>query len=267
MLRVLVTAAVLLAICVGPVDGEEAPSRTAETYSETSNDRCGTDLDPVVVKVVPPVMAESEARQNQQQRDDEAASRWLTVKLTGLLTLFALLQTVVFGLQARQLKRTIEATDRNAARELRAYVSVGRPLILHQDLNTGFKFELHPSIKNAGQTPAYQVFTVCKVDILPHPLPQGFVLPMDQLERQPSGTLGPGEALNLRYWLDRLVFEPELQDIKAGSTHRLYVYGAVFYRDAFVPEARTTRFCQWLEWSRDGTTALAMNTPEYNDAS
>jgi hypothetical protein len=65
-----------------------------------------------VVKVQPGQKTSEEAAQERAERDDKKQSDWWLVKLTGALAIIGAIQIVVFGLQAKRLRETVEAMGR-----------------------------------------------------------------------------------------------------------------------------------------------------------
>jgi hypothetical protein len=74
-------------------------------------DQRGTENEPVIVKVLPTLKTKQEADQEQTDRQDVSSSNWWMVRLTGVLAFLALVQAIVFGLQARRLRQTIVKMD------------------------------------------------------------------------------------------------------------------------------------------------------------
>ena len=115
----------------------------AQTQQQSAPDIRGTNESPVTVKVLPTAKTPQEAADEKQTRDDQSAANWWLVRLTAALGAIGLLQLVVFGLQARRLRQTIdimkvidagqtakmEASIAQATRSAAAMESVGKTLI------------------------------------------------------------------------------------------------------------------------------------------
>ena len=90
-------------------------SQAASTQHQATPDQRGTEQSPVVVKVLPPPQTQEEAAnvQAKEQADHEerASSKRWNVWTTLLLVGIAFGQLVVYGLQARRLRQTIEKMD------------------------------------------------------------------------------------------------------------------------------------------------------------
>lgn len=262
---VLVIAALAVAISGPPSEGQEPQTEATQPRQEVTSEHRGTEESPVVVRVLPTPIHAGEAARDQQDRQDETDHRWWTVALTSTLALIGLLQLYVYALQAHRLRQTIEATDANATRQLRAYLTHTTGISVSQDRNTGWHFEIRPEIKNCGQTPAYKVAFACRANRFPVPLPPDVDLTL-AVTNDSNATVGPGQTHSLSARLDTMLSDEELVEIHAGGpgSRRLYVYGTMRYEDAF-GNARYTNFCQWSIWNRGGQH-FGINAPRHNDS-
>lgn len=102
-----------LPIAAQRIEGKQAdspskPRTDAEsTKKDSGNDLRGTDNSPITVKVLPTQKTQQEDSQEKQDRQDQSAADWWMVRLTAFIGLIGLVQTIVFGLQARRLRQTI----------------------------------------------------------------------------------------------------------------------------------------------------------------
>jgi hypothetical protein len=96
-----------------PSEGKQGKSQsqprnnTNGTQKVPSNDLRGTDNSPIVVKVLPTPKTNEETAQEEQTRKDQSDANWWMVRLTAFIGFIALIQTVVFGIQALRLKQTV----------------------------------------------------------------------------------------------------------------------------------------------------------------
>jgi hypothetical protein len=95
----------------GKSKGNPPQNKATTTQQQPATDQRGTEQSPVVVKVLPTPKTQEEAAQEKDDRDDKAsASRW-TMWLAGLTVLVGCGQLIVYGIQARRLRETIDKMD------------------------------------------------------------------------------------------------------------------------------------------------------------
>ena len=175
----------------------------------------------------------------QQERKDKSESDWWLVKLTGILALIGVIQIVVFGLQARRLRQTVNATKAAADAALktaqnmetieRAYVKMSHvaPGLILDDMG-GLAVQLR--IKNFGKTPA-RVNDV-RVDF--RYLPDIMALPS-----VPPAIEKLGDVLAFLVQDDEFYYTPQralgvtVLDNLRENVGTLLVWGYVDYTDAF----------------------------------
>ena len=87
---------------------------TGPSHYQANTNQSGPHDVPFLVKLVPTPKTPKEASQEQAEREEKTYSDSWMVRLTGILALIAGLQLVVFGVQARRLKQTIEKMDQIA---------------------------------------------------------------------------------------------------------------------------------------------------------
>jgi hypothetical protein len=94
----------------GAAQASEPPQRVAaERANQPNPDQRGAEDRPLFVKPIIPPKSEKEAAQDQQDRQEKAAAdRWMEI-LTAAIAVIGGIQAVVFGIQARRLKQTVEA--------------------------------------------------------------------------------------------------------------------------------------------------------------
>jgi hypothetical protein len=61
-----------------------------------------------------------------------------------------------------------------------------------------------------------------------------------------------------------MISDGEASEIMIGTTKKMYVFGTIYYRDAF-GEERHTNFCQYGMWTRAGIFGT-LNADRHNDA-
>lgn len=172
---------------------------------------------------------------------------------------------------ARSLETSTNAAVENVAifkdareRQLRAYIAVGLLAVINQDNSTNYHFEVREWLANTGPTPAQDVSYKAHADILPFPLPDDFPFPLPDATVNSAGTVYWQQKFTMSAFLERMLSDEEIAEIKGAVTRRLYVYGTVNYRDAF-GNNRYTNFCHSIVWLKDGTP-MGHNTKYHNDA-
>jgi hypothetical protein len=95
-----------------------------KTQQNRDVDQRGSEDKPVIVKVLPSERTATERAQEASDRQDKAAAEWWTVLLTlalvgvGSLQFLALIgQAIVFGIQARRLRESVDLTRTAANRQ------------------------------------------------------------------------------------------------------------------------------------------------------
>ena len=154
------------------------------------------------------------------QRETADFSEWLAVATVVLavatvaLAVFSLFQAVIMS--------------RTARRQLRAYVFVTTADI--GDIDDAQNVHASVSIKNSGQTPAYDLINRGAIDIRESPL-KGDLLPRDRDAAMSKSALGPGEVLGKH--LGARPLTPDERGAVRSGAQAIYVYGEVLYKDAF----------------------------------
>jgi hypothetical protein len=182
----------------------------------------------------------------------------------------AAMETVAANIEANSeiSLEHLSAGKENAARQMRAYLGVGIGHAIYQETSNSKRFEALPTLANYDFTPAHNVSYWAAARILPFPLPDDFDFSQATEISEFNFTLHPRQELILNAFVDELVDDSDVADIKRGDTRRLTVYGTVFYEDALgIP--RRTNFCHSTRWipTPDGNERVIGNFARYhNDA-
>src|SRR5690242_4569432 len=80
----------------------------ASGHQQSPTHERGSEQSPVVVKVLPPVKTKEEIAKDQAKDVDQSSANWWMVRLTGAIVFVGCVQTIVFWVQARRLKQTID---------------------------------------------------------------------------------------------------------------------------------------------------------------
>lgn len=154
------------------------------------------------------------------EREPARDRDWPTILTAGLL--FATLALAFFGLCQVVIMR------RTARRQLRAYVFITTAEI--GDIEDPQHVRASVSIKNSGQTPAYDLINRGAITFREARL-EGDLWPEDRDASLSKSALGPGEVLG-KYFGARPLTAQERAAVRSGS-HAVYVYGEILYKDAF----------------------------------
>lgn len=112
MKSLLEAALVVVCLVIGVAQGSRAQVQVRPTATRPPvADLRGTDKQPLSVKILPIRKTDEEIAQETKDRADTSSANWSMVKLTGIIGLIGLLQLVVFGLQARRLRQTIDKME------------------------------------------------------------------------------------------------------------------------------------------------------------
>jgi hypothetical protein len=118
---------------------------------------------------------------------------------------------------------------------------------------------------NAGRTPAYNLSIAAQVAILGWPLPADTDLFVSLGDNPSRATVGAIQTYRATRWLDRMLSDVELGEVKTLKGRAFYVYGRVTYWDVFGVE-HYTNFCQYALWGHGGQPAESNMTERHNDA-
>lgn len=157
-------------------------------------------------------------------------------------------------------------TAENAQRQLRAYLSIHGGEIVDQAEHT--VYELKPVVRNAGQTPAYDVYYFARARALRRTFPPDFDFRIDDSHHKGTiGALASQDERIIHVLADDALppFEWDGDAPGLGKTLYLCVYGTVFYRDAFGVD-RTTEFSYWIDRDADSRRRIWTHDPAHSKA-
>ena len=153
------------------------------------------------------------------------------------------------------------------ARQMRAYLVVDVNSGRYQERNKNIRFEVKPSLNNAGQTPAHKMTYWATAKIMPYPLPDNFDFPTPKNAALRPMFLGPHQGVELNAIVGDFIPDDEVVDVKAGMTRRVYIWGIVTYTDIFDTK-HSTKFCHSLYWFGSGENERVSGSyaPHHNKA-
>jgi hypothetical protein len=128
----------------------------------------------------------------------------------------------------------------------------------------GLKFEFRPVVLNTGQTPAYDVQVASKILFLSSDEAAAFDFRLPRARGASVMTLGPRQDRFIHTIFDRTLSKAELREYKKNNK-RLYVFGTLFYRDAFRAR-RYTHFCYSINWWSKRGPPLWHSVHRHNDS-
>ena len=198
--------------------------------------------------VVESAIAEPQPRNSEERNDRDLAAQEAMATFTYWMFLAVVLQTLLAGGALLALLKDLSQNRRSGEAQLRAYVTI-EPGGINEPENG--QIRLPYVIKNAGQTPAYDLAVFGDVMVVTgdprqfNPLEHGR---LGKAEASTDITLGPGGTQwNFAYQLND-VFEPFMEEISA-KTSAIVHYGFLQYQDAF-GAARKTNFA-FYHWGEE----------------
>jgi hypothetical protein len=168
----------------------------------------------------------------------------------------ATIATLVGFLQFVALMLTVRVMRRSARQQLRAYVS-GDPNFMFAFDEAHLPRSSH-SLRNVGQTPAYDLTHRSAIVVAPHPPPRGYRFPpLTGISFAPPIVLFPGLPFTGTTAALRCFSANEIAGIRK-QTSRIYIIGEIRYRDAF-RRWRWTRFAASVVADEDTLVKLSSN--------
>jgi hypothetical protein len=187
---------------------------------------------------------------------------WWIGDNTNTLTVFG-----TFILAAVVLLQVIDARKSNE-RQLRAYLTTAVGQSFRQGASRKLKLEFRPIVLNTGQTPAYDVHVLNNMALLTPE--QALIYDFRISEQARLGgvktlmTLGPRQDRFTHVIAGRQLTRAEMRDW-IGNKKLVYVYGTIYYRDAF-KKPRFTNFCYSVVYWRKRGAALWHNINRHNES-
>lgn len=168
-------------------------------------------------------------------------------------------------IRSTETTREISARQENFGKmQLRAYLTVHAGQSAIQNREAGVRYGIQMVVRNAGHTPAHEVRFAIKLSVMSSPLPIDADLSIGQNPESVVGHVPFGEQFLITALLDEFLEDDTVQDISERGGKKLYVYGTVWYKDAF-GESHHTNFCQSVWWDKE--TKLFTNfVSHHNDA-
>jgi len=232
----------------------EPPATTAPSNQQMGQQTAKT---PTPTLSIPPEGAPVNIYFNANNEGSEGGDKsqdtytFLQVVIAGVVALFTGLlwhvgreQAGIYKKQATLMREALDASKESSERQLRAYVfDFEFSNNLKTVVEAGYKWELleiFVIVKNLGQTPAYHagISVGCRI-LPPQTTEEKQFLFIDHSEGH--STLGPTQTLGVTVKSDVPLTAQDIEDVSSGENRQLYVYGTVFYDDAF-KKPRYTNF-------------------------
>ena len=211
-----------------PTEASQNPENpTKPTDKPTSKEERGTENLPIFIKILPTSEAQTKPDETANNQQDDSPSDWWLVVPTISIAVIAAIQTLVFGWQGIQLKRTVEATHRSE----RPYLFPTPPLagLIPPSPN---KFpSIDYAFQNHGKTPAITAELRVEI-ILAKQLPRKPVF--THSEKQIGSTIldATFKTLPRTTNFNSNLTEAETQEVIAG-TQSFFFFGYAKYTDIF----------------------------------
>jgi len=252
-----VVAMLLFFFGVGVCAESQPPTeKTKRSEHDTYQIQRGTEQFPLVVKTVQPPKSKEETESDSEERDDRKTLNRLTL----CLAVIGFFQLIVFGLQARRLRQTIEVTEKaaNAAEKsasalplierAHVFVEIGldglgfnfpKGFHFYKDANDLGTCSVIAHFKNHGKTPAILTKLHLVMDKVP-----AYAYPTEITEIIKS-EIPPGIVISSELTYDipatTQITPDEWERINAGEI-LLICYGRVEYKDV-LGDKHGTGFC------------------------
>jgi hypothetical protein len=275
-------------------------SNANEPRREQSNQVRGTQTAPIFVQTLPNAQSPAELAHKEYEHSEKPALDRGLVYGTYALAIFtfalAIFTALMWGATYRLAKHArttgddqsakmansiaeasraaaaqegiAQATKENAElmqgvlhKQMRAYLIVEIGGGIYQDFNK--RFEVRPSLLNSGFTPAIDMSYWALAGILPFPLANDHNLPVNHSPPPNSMDLGPRQSIQMNAAVDTRVPDSEVAEIKSGLDRRVYVWGAVTYKDIF-GGSHTTDFCHSIFWYGTEAEPQLAGTYDFN---
>lgn len=189
-----------------------------------------------------PEKANADKNKRKRKKKTRRAIKWAALTVAGAAAVAA-------GIQAFYADRQVKVSRDIGMRQTRAYAIVepsGRPHIL-----PGQRAVEHLNVSVFGQTPAYRMHHVAKIEINSIPLTPRKLLGAFPEKTPYYITLAPGKKVSFEAESDTPLPSDFIEKAKAGKSQGIFVYGSVWYDDVF-GASRCEMFCFVYMIGNDG---------------
>jgi hypothetical protein len=208
--------AVLATMTISSVQANSKHTEIPKAYSNQKQAKSHyyiTQDGPIIVKLLNSKEEKTKSREEEKARNEQQMINWGLVIGNFMLVIINL----------RQVKITRDAS----ARQLRAYVSIHRGVLL---VRSERDFEIKIVIRNGGQTPAYRVIHQAHADLREYPL-KSYDEKVNLVFPDKESILGPNdEKMTLTIPMKIEMNDKDRSNIAEGRM-AFYVRGEIQYRD------------------------------------
>jgi len=249
---------IVFAQTLQPPNIQESPSAQTNPSAEQPDANQPT---PIINPIAAP-QSHEKAAAHDTERDKERFDGWtLSDKIAGIASAVAFLQFIALIL-------TVSVMRWAARRQLRAYIFLdpAKEFTFVRRPSTTATMEVEIHVKNLGATPAHDVIgeSWVTLDVWPMPADFSFTGPLDDGPRSPD-VIPPGGRSHFHTGSSRPLTAEEFAAVQSGAL-RVYIYGAIRYKDAF-DRHHWTNFCQAsTALGREGFTTAMAKCDRHNDA-
>lgn len=156
---------------------------------------------------------------------------WFGVVLLGATLWETTRTTLAAGDAATAAKDAVAQAQSTAMQQLSAYVTlIGAAVELVNIRDHGLGFRISVTLRNSGQTPAYNFSTWIGVPLIDQPEALPFTEPLALAERNGTSITGPGADAHLVQVV--AASEAQIAALRA-RTQKLFVWGGADYTDIF----------------------------------
>jgi hypothetical protein len=160
------------------------------------------------------------------------------IRYTELLAIVGALQVVVLFGQGSVFWRTLRQMSKTAERQLRAYICLDSAVLSFLQPSVA---EVEVTLKNCGQTPAYDFRGWLAIWFAEYPPNRELPGPTTSTLRKGTKALGPGGVVHFVAGPGGPALPPQSIALLGTAKSTLYIYGEVYYRDAF-GKSRWTKY-------------------------
>lgn len=163
--------------------------------------------------------------------------------IAAFATVVIAIYTIILGKATLGLrdatKSTVESLEQTAERQLRAYVAISAESV--QNFDTTQPVRVQVALRNAGQTPAYELEFSGSVVVMTFPYVPGVTISYAFPDNISKTVLHPGHIFYATARTKDIPTQKSIDDTRIGTDYRVYAGGVARYKDAFGKQ-RETRF-------------------------
>ncbi len=276
-MRIAPVVVILLLLCGGGVFAESQPVTEKNINSKPNTEQLqrGSEKLPFIVKTIQPPKSQEESEKDTEERKDRKILNVLTFSLAGI----GVMQLIVFGLQARRLRETVEATEKAAEATkkqtevaINEFISTHRPKIIVRSVT--IEPPTHPTLPIEGGKPLKVQGVVVNIGDTPTEIIESNITilvggpkfnartPFGPASNNINGIkLFPGGAWSFLVTAEQIDFKnaPEIISLKQGEK-TIYFFGFISYRDD-IGNMRRTAFCR--KYNPETERFDQTNDPDY----